>query len=311
MFASIFKPSSNDCLEPDDPLTPSQQLREESRRTRSMVTTRGRARELADTPSVSGDSVIERDEGTPVPKRRGRPPKSLPVENEDEVVDTPRPTRSSNKSSTPASDGEATPKQSPKVIEEVPNSADDTEEPQIIEADEEIIKTSTANGNVETSKTTATVTTPVAKKHKRFDSAEPEPVPEEKPEVIEAEEVGDESSDDDAPEEVTTNQAAKSAKEKEREAAKAIEEYVSSEIFCLNKSLTIILGKKLLSKRSARRRMPILNDNQRSQARSANSMSHPDKTKCYLLLKNRSSKPHRHLLPLQEGILRWTRNQTL
>ncbi|KAF7863060.1 hypothetical protein EAF04_007143 [Stromatinia cepivora] len=227
MFARLFRSSSKDCLQSDDPLTPSQQLREESRRTRSMVTTRGRARELADTPSVNGDSIII-DEGTPVPKRRGRPRKSLPLED-DEVVVTPRPTRSSNKSSVQASDGEDTPKQSPKqspqVIEEIPTSAEESEIPQIIEAEEEVIKTLTANGDVSTSsKTTTAVTTPVAKKHKRFDSAEPEPVPEEKSEIIEIEDHEDESSDDDAPEEVTKNQAAESAKEKEREAAKAIEE---------------------------------------------------------------------------------------
>ncbi|KAJ8060881.1 hypothetical protein OCU04_009962 [Sclerotinia nivalis] len=223
MFARLFNSSSKDCLQSDDPLTPSQQLREESRRTRSMVTTRGRARELADTPSVNGDSIII-DEGTPVPKRRGRPRKSLPVED-DEVVVTPRPTRSSNKSSVQASDGEDTPKQSPQVIEEIPASAEESEIPQIIEAEEEVIKTLTADGDVSTSsKTTAAVTTPVAKKHKRFDSAEPEPVPEEESEIIETKDDEDESSDDDAPEEVTKNQAADSAKEKEREAAKAIEE---------------------------------------------------------------------------------------
>ncbi|KAF5876284.1 putative immediate-early protein [Botrytis fragariae] len=227
MFARIFKTSSKEDLQADDPLTPSQQLRDESRRTRSMVTTRGRARELADSPSVNGDgdSVII-DEGTPVPKRRGRPRKSLPLED-DEVAATPRPTRNSKKLSAQASEEEATPIQSPQVIEEIPNSAEESEDAQIIEADEEVIKTSKANGDVSTlSKITATVTTPVAKKHKRFDSAEPEPEPatEGKSERIEAEEEEDESSDDDAPEEVTTNEAAKSAKEKEREATKAIEE---------------------------------------------------------------------------------------
>ncbi|KAB8301597.1 hypothetical protein EYC80_003439 [Monilinia laxa] len=230
MFARILNASSTDCLQ-DDPLTPSQQLREESRRTRSMVTTRGRARELADTPSVNGDSTII-DEGTPVPKRRGRPRKSLPVED-DEIVETPRPTRSSSKLTVQASDEEGTPKQqSPQVIDEIPASDEEVEEAnepekaQTIEADEEVVKTTAVNGDVTTSSTTTTtaVTTPVAKKHKRFDSAEPEPVPEEKPEVIDVEDREDESSDDDAPEEVTTNQAAESAKEKEREAAKAIEE---------------------------------------------------------------------------------------
>ncbi|KAF7874612.1 uncharacterized protein EAF02_008589 [Botrytis sinoallii] len=227
MFARIFKTSSKEDLQADDPLTPSQQLRDESRRTRSMVTTRGRARELADSPSVNGDgdSIII-DEGTPVPKRRGRPRKSLPLED-DEVAATPRPTRNSKKVSAQASEEEATPIQSPQVIEEIPNSAEESEDAQIIEADEEVVKTSKANGDVSTlSKITTTVTTPVAKKHKRFDSAEPEPEPvkEEKSERIEAEEEEDESSDDDAPEEVTTNEAAKSAKEKEREATKAIEE---------------------------------------------------------------------------------------
>ncbi|KAM0147385.1 hypothetical protein ACHAQE_009305 [Botrytis cinerea] len=226
MFARIFKTSSKDELQPDDPLTPSQQLRDESRRTRSMVTTRGRARELADSPSVNGDgdSMII-DEGTPVPKRRGRPRKSLPLED-DEVAATPRPTRNSKKVSAQASEEEATPIQSPQVIEEIPNSAEESEDAQIIEADEEVIKTSKANGDVSTlSKITTTVTTPVVKKHKRFDSAEPEsePVTEEKSERVEVGEE-EESSDDDAPEEVTTNEAAKSAKEKEKEATKAIEE---------------------------------------------------------------------------------------
>ncbi|KAF7943043.1 hypothetical protein EAE96_010988 [Botrytis aclada] len=226
MFARIFKTSSKEDLQADDPLTPSQQLREESRRTRSMVTTRGRARELADSPSVNGDDSIIIDEGTPVPKRRGRPRKSLPLED-DEVAATPRPTRNSKKLSAQASEEEATPIQSPQAIEEIPNSAEESEDAQIIEADEEVVKTSKANGDVSTlSKITTTVTTPVAKKHKRFDSAEPEaePVTEEKPERTEIEEEEDESSDDDAPEEVTTNEAAKSAKEKEREAIKAIEE---------------------------------------------------------------------------------------
>ncbi|TGO37044.1 hypothetical protein BHYA_0107g00090 [Botrytis hyacinthi] len=227
MFARIFKTSSKEDLQADDPLTPSQQLRDESRRTRSMVTTRGRARELADSPSVNGDgdSIII-DEGTPVPKRRGRPRKSLPLED-DEVAASPRPTRNSKKLSAQASEEEATPIQSPQVIEEIPNSAEESEDAQIIEADEEVIKTSKANGDVSTlSKITTTVTTPVAKKHKRFDSAEPEPEPvvETKSEKVEIEEEEDESSDDDAPEEVTTNEAAKSAKEKEREATKAIEE---------------------------------------------------------------------------------------
>ncbi|THV53438.1 hypothetical protein BGAL_0050g00050 [Botrytis galanthina] len=227
MFARIFKTSSKEDLQADDPLTPSQQLRDESRRTRSMVTTRGRARELADSPSVNGDgdSMII-DEGTPVPKRRGRPRKSLPLED-DEVAASPRPTRNSKKLSAQASEEEATPIQSPQVIEEIPNSAEESEDAQIIEADEEVVKTSKANGDVSTlSKITTTVTTPVANKHKRFDSAEPEPEPvkEEKSERIEAEEEEDESSDDDAPEEVTTNEAAKSAKGKEREATKAIEE---------------------------------------------------------------------------------------
>ncbi|CAD6446814.1 bb1e900c-59e2-409f-9702-51c25cd3032a [Sclerotinia trifoliorum] len=231
MFAKLFRSSSKDCLQSDDPLTPSQQLREESRRTRSMVTTRGRARELADTPSVNGDSIII-DEGTPVPKRRGRPRKSLPVEV-DEVLVTPRPTRSSQKLSVQASDGEAvqasagedTPKQSPQATEDIPASTEESEIPQIIEAEEEVIKTTTASGDISTlSTTTAAVITPVAKKHKRFESAEPEPVPEEKLEIIEIKDDEDESSDDDAPEEVTKNQAAESAKEKEREAAKAIEE---------------------------------------------------------------------------------------
>ncbi|TGO23932.1 hypothetical protein BPAE_0117g00280 [Botrytis paeoniae] len=227
MFARIFKTSSKEDLQADDPLTPSQQLRDESRRTRSMVTTRGRARELADSPSVNGDgdSIII-DEGTPVPKRRGRPRKSLPLED-DEVAATPRPTRNSKKLSAQASEEEATPIQSPQVIEEIPNSAEESEDAQIIEADEEVIKTSKANGDVSTlSKITTTVTTPVAKKHKRFDSAEsePEPAVETKSERVEIEEEEDESSDDDAPEEVTTNEAAKSAKEKEREATKAIEE---------------------------------------------------------------------------------------
>lgn len=240
MFARIFKTSSKEDLQADDPLTPSQQLRDESRRTRSMVTTRGRARELADSPSVNGDgdSMIM-DEGTPVPKRRGRPRKSLPLED-DEVAASPRPTRNSKKLSAQASEEEATPIQSPQVIEEIPNSAEESEDAQIIEADEEVVKTSKANGDVSTlSKITTTVTTPVAKKHKRFDSAEPEPEPvkEEKSERIEAEEEEDESSDDDAPEEVTTNEAAKSAKEKEREATKAIEEYVDC-YFCLNDLLT-------------------------------------------------------------------------
>ncbi|KAI9649493.1 hypothetical protein NHQ30_002070 [Ciborinia camelliae] len=290
MFARFLGSSSKDCVLSDDPLTPSQQLREESRRTLSMVTTRGRARELADTPStvgktreftdtpsVDGDSIAF-DEGTPVPKRRGRP-RRLPVEDE-EVVVTPRPTRSSSKLPIQANDGEVTPKQPPQVIAEVPDSVDqdmgdkmdiieldegkdqegdktkeepasveehasaegpvsveepasveepvsvvELEEPQTIEADEEVIKTTSANGDITTSsKTTTTVTTPVAKKHKKFDSAEPEPVPEEKIEIIEIEDDEEESSDDDAPEEVTTNQAAQSAKEKEREAAKAIEE---------------------------------------------------------------------------------------
>ncbi|QSZ31393.1 hypothetical protein DSL72_000958 [Monilinia vaccinii-corymbosi] len=241
-----------------------------------MVTTRGRARELADSPSVNGDSTVI-DEGTPVPKKRERPPISRPLED-DEVVDTPRSTRSSRSSSRiplQARDGEVTPKQqSPQVVEEVPApakqseeaqtvegisasaeqsgeaqtveeitvsaeqpegaqmveeipSSEQSEESRTIEADEEIVKTTAVNGDVTTSSiTTTTFTTPVAKKHKRFDSAEPEPVPEEKPEVIELENNEDESSDDDddAPEEVATNQAAKSAKEKEREAAKAIEE---------------------------------------------------------------------------------------
>ncbi|TGO70018.1 hypothetical protein BOTNAR_0004g00030 [Botryotinia narcissicola] len=227
MFARIFKASSKEDLQADDPLTPSQQLRDESRRTRSMVTTRGRARELADSPSVNGDgdSIII-DEGTPVPKRRGRPRKSLPLED-DEVAASPRPTRNSKKLSAQASEEEATPIQSPQVIEEIPNSAEESEDAQIIEADEEVIKTSKANGDVSTlSKITTTVTTPVAKKHKRFDSAEPEPEPvvETKSEKVEIEDEEDESSDDDAPEEVTTNEAAKSAKEKEREATKAIEE---------------------------------------------------------------------------------------
>ncbi|KAF7942918.1 uncharacterized protein EAE97_006372 [Botrytis byssoidea] len=227
MFARIFKASSTEDLQADDPLTPSQQLRDESRRTRSMVTTRGRARELADSPSVNGDgdSIII-DEGTPVPKRRGRPRKSLPLED-DEVAASPRPTRNSKKLSAQASEEETTPIQSPQVIEEIPNSAEESEDAQIIEADEEVIKTSKANGDVSTlSKITTTVTTPVAKKHKRFDSAEPEPEPvvETKSEKVEIEDEEDESSDDDAPEEVTTNEAAKSAKEKEREATKAIEE---------------------------------------------------------------------------------------
>ncbi|APA14503.1 predicted protein [Sclerotinia sclerotiorum 1980 UF-70] len=255
MFAKLFRSSSKDCLQSDDPLTPSQQLREESRRTRSMVTTRGRARELADSPSVNGDSIII-DEGTPVPKRRGRPRKSLPVED-DEVAVTPRPTRSSKKLPVQASDGEVvqasdgeavqasdgeavqasvgeavqasaredTPKQSPQVIEDISASTEESEIPQVIEAEEEVVKTTTASGDISTlSTTTAAVTMPVAKKHKRFDSAEPEPVPEEKSEIIEIKDDGDESSDDDAPEEVTKNQAAESAKEKEREAARAIEE---------------------------------------------------------------------------------------
>lgn len=246
-----------------------------------MVTTRGRARELADTPSVNGDSIVI-DEGTPVPKRRGRPRKSLPLED-DEIVETPRPTRSSSKLLVQASDEEGTPKQqSPQVVDEIPASDEEVEEAnesekaqttetekvqsteleaqttesekaqtveseeaqtvesekvqtvesekaQTIEADEEVVKTTAVNGDITTSSTTTTtiVTTPVAKKHKRFDSAEPEPLPEDKPEVIDVEDREDESSDDDAPEEVTTNQAAESAKEKEREAAKAIEEYVS------------------------------------------------------------------------------------
>ncbi|TGO82473.1 hypothetical protein BPOR_0823g00010 [Botrytis porri] len=230
MFARIFKTSSKEDLQADDPLTPSQQLRDESRRTRSMVTTWGRARELADSPSVNGDgdSIIIY-EGTPVPKRRGRPRKSLPLED-DEVSATPRPTRNSKKLSAQASEEEATSIQSPQVMEEIPNSAEESEDAQVIEADEEVIKTSKANGDVSTlSKITTTVTTPVAKKHKRFDSAEPEPEPEpvteEKSERIEAEqEEEEESSDDDAPQEVTTNEAAKSVKEKEREAIKAIEE---------------------------------------------------------------------------------------
>ncbi|RAL64179.1 hypothetical protein DID88_002072 [Monilinia fructigena] len=92
-----------------------------------MVTTRGRARELADTPSVNGDSTFI-DEGTPVPKRRGRPRKSLPVED-DEIVETPRPTRSSSKLMLQASDEEGTPKQqSPQVIDEIPASDEEVEE---------------------------------------------------------------------------------------------------------------------------------------------------------------------------------------
>lgn len=226
MFARLFRASSKDCLQSEDPLTPSQQLREESRRTRSMVTTRGRARELADTPSVNGDTVPI-DEGTPVPKKRGRPRKSLPVED-DEVVGTPRPTRSSTRIQ--ASDGEATPKQqSPQAT-----VAEEQAEPQTIEVDEEVIKKTKINGDSTTTSkttiiTTTPVVTPVAKKHKRFDSAEPEPVPEEMPEIIDSQDDGDESSDDAPPEEVTTNEAAKSAKDKGRDAAKAIEEFVLSD----------------------------------------------------------------------------------
>ncbi|ESZ89509.1 hypothetical protein SBOR_10107 [Sclerotinia borealis F-4128] len=228
MFARLFRSSSKDCLQSDDPSTPSQQLREENRKTRSMVTTRGKARELADTPSVNGDSIVI-DEGNPVPKKTGRPRKPLTVED-DEAVATTQPTRSSSQLPIQASDGEVTPKQSPQVVVGIPASAEQPEELQTIEADEEITKTTAINGDVTiSSKTTTTITTPVAKKHKRFDSAEPEPIPEEKLETIEIEDDEDESSDDDAPEEVTTNQAAKSAKEKEREAAKAIVEYVSSE----------------------------------------------------------------------------------
>lgn len=307
MFARIFKTSSKDELQPDDPLTPSQQLREESRRTRSMVTTRGRARELADSPSVNGDgdSMIT-DEGTPVPKRRGRPRKSLPLDD-DEVAATPRPTRNSKKLSAQASEEEATPIQSPQVIEEIPNSAEESEDAQIIEADEEVIKTSKANGDVSTlSKITTTVTTPVAKKHKRFDSAEPEsePVTEEKSERVEVQEE-EESSDDDAPEEVTTNEAAKSAKEKEKEATKAIEEYVQV-WFCVNNLLIRIPGKKLPPRRSARRKPQILNVKQRSLTRSANWTLHPDKTICYLPLRNRRSRSHQ---PPKTEISTWMRNQ--
>ncbi|KAA8572132.1 hypothetical protein EYC84_002048 [Monilinia fructicola] len=307
MFARILNASSKDCLQSDDPLTPSQQLREESRRTRSMVTTRGRARELADTPSVNGDSIVI-DEGTPVPKRRGRPRKSLPLED-DEIVETPRPTRSSSKLLVQASDEEGTPKQqSPQVVDEIPASDEEVEEAnesekaqttetekvqsteleaqttesekaQTVESEEaqtvesekvqtvESEKAQTIEADEEVVKTTA-VNGDITTSSTTNNHHKPEPLPEDKPEVIDVEDREDESSDDDAPEEVTTNQAAESAKEKEREAAKAIEEQEAA-------------SKKKRQEKDA------------------------------LLKRQSEASSKKRKLDLKEEILRWTRNRIL
>ncbi|PQE14023.1 hypothetical protein CJF30_00006823 [Rutstroemia sp. NJR-2017a BBW] len=228
--------SANDSFQLDDPQTPGQQLR------REMVTTRGRAAAMEEevrnspmgsrtgTPKADDSNLAE--DATPL-ARKGR--------NANGGGSGKRSTRSSGAVEdfevelTPKTNGKKSParekdEDKENEVEEEQNAVlGDT---QIVEATEvvEIVEKEgeTPKRSVRTSLNT---TTPIISKHKRFGNEEPVVELEEKVEVTIEEkseainnEADESSDDDDAPEEVNTNDAVKLAKEKAREATKAADE---------------------------------------------------------------------------------------
>lgn len=113
--------------------------------------------------------------------------------------------------------------------EEAPLEISDSESDNGREAIEEPLKPTPSlpkkqNKSTASPKKSSTTSTLVEPKHKRFGSGEPEPEPEFFSTAVEIIQSDEESSDEDAPEEVGAQDALKSAQSKARDAAKAVEE---------------------------------------------------------------------------------------
>ncbi|KAM3068026.1 hypothetical protein ACMFMG_011074 [Clarireedia jacksonii] len=230
--------SVNDSFQIDDPQTPGQQLR------REMVTTRGRAAAMEEevrnspigsrtgTPKAGGMNGV--DDATPLARKgrnlngggsERRSTRSSGAVGDFEVQITPM---MKGKNVPEKEKGEDEEKEAEKADGDQQEVLGDT---QIVEA-EEVVKVVEKEGETpqKSVKRSVNTTTPIVSKHKRFGSEEPvtevekkiEVTVEETAEAVNGEE--DESSDDDAPEEVNTNDAVKVAKQKAREVAKAAEE---------------------------------------------------------------------------------------